>query len=268
MPTTTEPMTTPDNLPQELIDHYRTQGFVKVPRVIEPDQIERFHDACLDFSQANVEKSQKVFDQVVNVWQQDATMRELTLHPNIAAIAERLAGVPLRLWHDHSLIKKPHNEQATHFHQDKPYWPHLDSPNPISCWLALCDVPPERGGMTFIPGSHRHVGLKPQHLVDPESLFSLAPELRWAPRVTLPLKAGDCTFHHGCCAHMATPNTTDQYRTAHVIIYMDVDARYSGKDHRLTGRDGNNPLNLTEGDRLDGDTFPMVSDIVAGNAPS
>jgi ectoine hydroxylase-related dioxygenase (phytanoyl-CoA dioxygenase family) len=180
-------------------------------------------------------------------------MRQLTLHPHVAAAATRLAGVPLRLWHDQILIKQPGFSKATEFHQDQPYWPHADSPHPISCWIALCDVPVERGCMTFLPGSQRRTDLPAQSLADAGSLFSICPQLQWSERVTVPLQAGDCTFHHGRCAHMATPNLTNDPRVAHAVIFMDKATKFSGRKHVVT-----EPLHLTEGDLLDGDLFPEV----------
>ena len=61
---------------------------------------------------------------------------ELTLNP-LAQQATELAGIPLRLWHDQLLIKKPHNGAPTEFHQDAPYWPHANvrhSSRPGSPW--------------------------------------------------------------------------------------------------------------------------------------
>ena len=131
--------------------------------------------------------------------------------------------------------------------------PHAESPDPISAWIALCDVPVERGAMTFIPESHQKTDLPAQSLNDPRSLFTICPELEDWPRVTLPLKAGDCTFHHGRTAHMAAPNSTDVSRLAHVVIYMDRETRYQGAAHVVT-----DPLELKAGDRLDGPLFPEI----------
>jgi len=43
--------------------------------------------------------------------------------------------------------------------------------------------------MTFIPGSHTRTELPMQNLSDHTSLFPICPDLTWAPRVTVPLKA-------------------------------------------------------------------------------
>ncbi len=76
----------------------------------------------------------------------------------------------------------------------------------------------------------------------------------WEPRVTIPLRAGDCTFHHARCAHMATPNLTDEPRVAHVVIYMDATTTYRKQRHVVT-----DPLGLEEGQRLDGELFPAIA---------
>jgi ectoine hydroxylase-related dioxygenase (phytanoyl-CoA dioxygenase family) len=75
--------------------------------------------------------------------------------------------------------------------------------------------------MTFIPESQKYTELTAQNLGDARSLFGLCPELMWEPHVTIPLMAGDCTFHHGRCAHMANDNATDEPRVAQSIIFMD-----------------------------------------------
>lgn len=253
---TTAPQTTPENLTEEQIASYRENGFVHIPGVISSEEAASFYEAALDYASDGSSLNQgAIFQQLVNVWTRSDAMKALTLHPNVAAVAEKLAGVELRLWHDQILIKKPHNEAATEWHQDQPYWPHLNSPHPISCWIALCDVPVEKGCMTFIPGSQKYTELPTQNLADANSLFSLCPELKWEPRVTVPLKAGDCTFHHGRCAHMATPNFTDDPRVAHVVIFMDAETRFNGRPHVVTAK-----LGLTQDEVIEWELFPRVSE--------
>ncbi len=109
--------------------------------------------------------------------------------------------------------------------------------------------------MTFIPGSHKRTDLPRQNLLDARSLFNLCPDLQWEPRVTVPMRAGDCTFHHGRCAHMATPNDTDEPRVAHIVIFMDAAATYDGTRHVVT-----DPLGLKPGDPLTGEMFPAVAE--------
>ncbi len=178
---------------------------------------------------------------------------DLVLEPH------QLAGCELRVWHDHLLSKAPKNGFATEWHQDRPYWPLQGEPKTISVWIALQDTPSDLGCMTFIPGSQRLDDLSAQDLADARSLFGLAPELEFEPKVTLPLRAGDCTFHSGRTAHMATANLLDDWRIAHVTIYMEHNATFSGKRHVVTAEYSKTVSELKEGDALDGDWFPRVA---------
>src|SRR5437867_11608579 len=149
---------TADQLPEETILAYRRQGFVHIPGVLWREEAMTFRAAALDFAARREHqnrtrggKAERVFTQHVNVWQDDPTLQQLTLRANLGAIAARLAGIPLRLWHDHILIKQPQHSAPTEFHQDQPYWRHAHSRQALSAWIALGDVPVERGCMTFLP---------------------------------------------------------------------------------------------------------------------
>lgn len=245
-----------DDISPAMVSQYQAQGFIHIPNILSPEEVSRYHDGAVEAAKVMTNLSAgrpQIFNQTVNVWTQNEVIRELTLNKRIGAIAARLAGVPLRVWHDHTLIKPPVKSAPTEFHQDGPYWPHINKRNSLSVWIALVDVPVERGCMTFIPGSHTRRDLRPQDLSDSRDLLNLYPELNWAQRVTVPLRAGDCTFHHSYLAHMANSNVTDVPRVAHIIIYMDADTTYNGNRHVVT-----DPLNLQIGDPLDGDLFPAA----------
>lgn len=247
--------TTPETLTESVIHSYRQEGFVHIPGILSRQEASYFRQAALALAEAKKDGADNaMFKQMVNVWREDDTMKALTLHRNVAGVAEKLAGCKLRLWHDQILIKNPKTSKPTEFHQDQPYWPHANSTRPISAWIALCDVPVERGCMTFIPGSQKRTDLPTQMLHDSRSLFGICPDLEWERRVTVPLKAGDCTFHHGRCAHMATPNFTDDPRVAHVVIFIETDATYRAAPHIVT-----DPLGLGEGDPFEHELFPAVS---------
>jgi phytanoyl-CoA hydroxylase len=249
-------VTQADMISDEMVESYQSQGFIRVQNLLTPEEVARFHQGAVEAANyipnlaANIPQ---IFNQTVNVWTQNDTIRELTLNPRVAAIAKRLAKVPLRIWHDHTLIKPPKKSSPTEYHQDAPYWPHHNAHNSLSVWIALVDVPVERGCMSFIPGSHKRQDLRPQDLADSHDLINLVPELNWDPRVTVPLRAGDCTFHHSYIAHMANSNITDVPRVAHIIIYMDADTTFNGSKHVVT-----DPLNLQVGQPLDGELFPLV----------
>lgn len=244
-------------LPAAVVEKYRKDGFVHIPGVLDPDEVARYRDVAVELSTTMESQRYKgePFAQLVNVWQRDDRIAELTTSARIAKLAETLAGVRLRLWHDQVLIKQPKRSTATEFHLDAPYWPHTGASHWLTAWIALVDVPVERGCMTFLPGSHRCDEFAAVDLEDATALFTAMPQLVWQPRVTVPLRAGDLTFHHGVCAHAATPNLTDVARVAHAIIYMDEGTRYSGAAHVVT-----DPLGLAQGERLDGALFPRPAE--------
>lgn len=247
-------------LSADLVAGYRSRGFCLVDGLLTPEQCARYRAESLRLAAEEDHltttagtRYRKALRQRVNIWRDSPVMRELTLHPDLCAWATQLAGTPLRLWHDHALIKDPHNGAATEFHQDQPYWPHQDSPNPISAWIALQDVPPERGCMSFIPGSQRLTTLSATDLTDAGGLVGLCPELAWQERVMVPIRAGSVTFHHGRTAHCANPNATAEHRVAHTVIFMPRTTRYTGVRHVVT--DG---LGLRPGEVLQGELFPEV----------
>ena len=243
-----------ETLPNGIIETYRQRGFVRVPGVISKEEAAESYDEAVRMMKSRESYHQgPIFTQLVNVWRDSEVMKRLTFHPNVAGVAERLAGIPLRLWHDHLLIKQPHNNAATEFHQDRPYWPFRQDRHTLSAWIALCDVPVEKGCMTFLPGTFKRTDLRPQNLADEDDLLTIWPEMRFEERVTIPLRAGDCTFHNGYCAHMATPNFTDDPRVAHIIIYMDADTAYKKQPHVVT-----DPLGLDDSAPMDHEMFPRV----------
>lgn len=239
----------------EQIESDAHHGFVHLQGVLDADEVSRYRDAAAraTTSLTPLNEGDPIFTQIVNVWQQDEILRELTLSPRLAALAGQLAGVPLRLWHDHLLVKPPHNGAPTEFHQDAPYWPYLDGQHALSVWVALVDVPVERGCMSFLPGSHTRRGIRATNLADARDLFEAVPDLAWEPRVTVPLRAGDVTFHSGYTAHAASANATAEFRYAHVVIYTDRDTRYSGAPHVCTDGQG-----IAVGDLLPDALFPPL----------
>ncbi|MCW8132257.1 MAG: phytanoyl-CoA dioxygenase family protein [Planctomycetota bacterium] len=248
-------------LSPELIKSFRENGFVRVPQIISAEEVAHYRSVIVRYldSQAGTGLGQEpVLTQIVNHWRVQPEMRGLTFHPHVIAAAQQLTGVKLRLWHDQTLVKKP-GGQPTEFHQGLPHWAIADTAHPISCWIALCDVPARKGCMSFVPGSHRYTKLASKIDVgDPGCLFRQCPDLEYESFVSVPLKAGDCTFHHAVTAHAAHPNRTDEPRYAHVVNSVDLTTTFRPMKHKVT--DG---LGLQPGQRLEGELFPVLDEILA-----
>ncbi|MFD0362699.1 phytanoyl-CoA dioxygenase family protein [Nocardia sp. GCM10030253] len=208
---------------------YRNRGFVHVPGVLSDDEVREFlADARGQLEQHtkvswDEEGRGNVMDWVVEPEAKSAVMRRLALHPGITGIAERLAGQPLRMFKSELLRKGTTGSTRTPLHIDDPAFPIAGTPVTLTAWVALVDVPVERGCMTFIPGSHEWPDDTEPQFAEP---FDARPELVWWPRTSVPLRAGDCTFHHSQVVHMAGANETDVARISLATVYMDADATY------------------------------------------
>jgi phytanoyl-CoA hydroxylase len=240
-----------------LAEGFREHGFAQAPAVLTPDEVERFREASL----AAIARQSKDDDpgqtrivSTEHVWQHDEVLREFALHSHIGMLAERLAGMPLRVWRGDVLVKEPRRSARTNLHDDVSFLP-FDARVSLTAWVALVDVPVERGCMTFLPGSHRRSGPEKVGVdemgADPDGyLFTHWPELRWNRQVTVPLRAGECTFHHGRTAHMAAANSTDSPRVSFVVSFVDADAVYQPVDGVRP------PMDLQPGQRLPDSTRP------------
>ncbi|MEV6280247.1 phytanoyl-CoA dioxygenase family protein [Nocardia sp. NPDC051832] len=220
--------TTPQTLSAETIDRYRQQGFVHIPGVLSQNEIAEF----LADAQDQLHRHEKiswdeegngnVMDWVAEPEAKSAAMRRLALHPTITGIAEKLAGRQLRLFKSELLRKRSTGGTKTPLHIDAPAFPIGGDAVTLTAWVALVDVPVERGCMTFVPGSQDW----PHGMELSFDPFESRPELKWWPRVTVPLRAGDCTFHDARLIHMAGANETDTARISLATVYMDAAATY------------------------------------------
>ncbi|MFI2242278.1 phytanoyl-CoA dioxygenase family protein [Streptomyces chrestomyceticus] len=247
----------PTPVSEEAVARYREQGYLHCPRVLTEAETKEFHAAALE----QLDRDEKVswdreggtvMDWVTYADRKSEVIRRLALHPRITAIAERLAGAPLRMFKSEILRKGTEGSTATPIHADAPAIPYAGRPVGLTAWVALTDVPVERGCMTFIPGSH----LRPDTPVTAEQakqhLFSCPPELMWDPRITVPLRAGDCTFHHEQVMHLAGPNLMAEPRVSLATVYMDAEATF--RTDALVPHD----LGLEPGAPLNDERFPLI----------
>jgi phytanoyl-CoA hydroxylase len=243
----------------EAVARYQRDGFLHVPGVLSASEVEEF----LADSMMVLSREEKVHwgqdDATILEFVEDAqlkseAMRRLALHPSIASIAVLLAGGPLRLFKLELLLKGPGRSKPTEAHFDEFALPFLGEPIGLTAWVALVDVPVERGCMSYVPGSHL---LQPTGRVADAWDAYQRPEVMWLPRVAVPIRAGDCIFHHIRVVHAAGANLTDGPRISTTTVYMDAAATYrpTGNAHidDIPGADS-----LRSGEALDGDRFPLA----------
>ncbi len=251
----------------EQIEFYQQNGYLQIHNVLSEEEVEQVREdlaAVIELRRVLTEKTSEgetryrdLFHQTVNIWRDHEGIRQFVLSRRLGEIARRLAGVSkIRLWHDHSLVKMPNTNTPSPWHQDWVYWP-MNHTGALSCWMALDDVTHENGCLSFVPESYRWGPYPSISLNNPENIFKMVePELQPKLKpVSMPMKAGSCTFHDGLCFHYAPGNTTAQARRAIALIYMPDGTTYRKKGHCVT-----DPLNLEDGVKLEGEMFPVVAE--------
>lgn len=259
--------TTADTLPDSCVSDYRDNGFVHVRNVIDHEELTEFlADARRLFDQNktmawDIGNNLTAFDWVSDADQRSATMRRLTLHPDVTSIAEQLASGALRKFKSELLRKAPHGggTAITPPHDDRKTFPFRGSPAAITAWVALVDVPAKRGCLSFIPGSH--LRSEPQEGDEAADIYPLThwPELARRPRTQIPMSAGDVTFHHERTIHLAGINQTDSDRISLVTVYMSAAATYRASRFYAACADDPDFGGMQDGEPLAGDRFPEIT---------
>lgn len=242
-----------NELTPDQISKYQSDGFVVIENFLSADEIETWRtalDEALEKRNGNKMPDRKevfgkgddadkdyfenVFDQLINLWQDNEKMRNVMLDERIGKMAAQLADVDgIRIWHDQALIKKPW-ANPTSFHLDTPYWSFSDR-KALSIWVALDDATYENGCLFFIPGSHKTTKLEIAGIgKNMSSIFTAYPEFLKTKAVPALMKAGTCSFHNGLTIHGAHANMTPGFRRAMTCAYMPDGNTYNGSQNILT----------------------------------
>ena len=259
----------PYALNQEQVEHYREHGFVKLEQVISEEILRYFREVIgyavghyfVDDDRVPADKRvyERSFLQAVNLGTTYPAIQPFAHAYRFADLARRLMGIRgVRLWFDQALYKQP-GGRLTDYHKDAAFWPVMPAAHTTTIWVALVDVPRERGCMAFAAGSHR-VGNDPEFvdIFNVTEDLALPGELAWQ---WVPLAAGDCTFHSGCVYHRAGANRTTAMREAMTVAYISADATYDWPDWnaRVEHADGVGTAGLRRGDPLNKPSTPQLA---------
>ncbi|MFC4560983.1 phytanoyl-CoA dioxygenase family protein [Nocardiopsis mangrovi] len=253
-------ITTPENLPAEWIQRYRDEGYLHIPRILTDDEVDQCFVAAekliaeresedWDASVDDHVSEGTVMNWVAGADLHSTALRMLALHPRVTGIAELLTGRTMRMFRSEVVRKPSRKSSVTPPHIDEPYWPWKGGVS-MTAWVALVDVPVERGCMSFVPGSNL---MSPPPAAEDWAIFETRPELAWRPRVTVPVRAGGCTFHNERVAHMAGANQTDMDRLSLGTVYIDAETRFAPEEGYCEEELGFEP-----GDLVAGDLYPVV----------
>ena len=224
----------PYDLSNEQIQYYRTNGFVKLKNVLATEvvdymrttisaKVQRLNTQHVPLEQRDTYS--KAFLQIMNIWTQSESVKDIVFSKRLAKIATDLMGVKgVRMYHDQALYKEA-GGGFTPWHADQYYWP-LSNDNTVTVWIPLQKTPLEMGPLEFSAKSFMlQDGRTLKISDDSENIIEKKLRLSDFEQVIEPFDLGEVSFHSGWVFHRAGANKTDTMREVMTIIYMDKNMR-------------------------------------------
>lgn len=133
------------------------------------------------------------------------TVLSAILAPNVEFLSDKV------------VFKDGHEDIASPWHQDYPYW---RGGHKVSVWIALDAATPENGCLRLLPGSHR-AEVRHDHVESRHGFGTRVERLDESTAVSAPLPAGGAVFFHDLTLHASHPNRSGADRWAVITTYRD-----------------------------------------------
>jgi ectoine hydroxylase-related dioxygenase (phytanoyl-CoA dioxygenase family) len=197
--------------------------------------------------------------------------------PLARCAAEVLGSERVRIFEDLLIYKSAGSEQPTPWHQDEPQWP-LTGLQMGSGWFCLDPVDAQSGALRFVRASHRGPLYEP--FAPPDRQSDLQADGRFFTGGRLPdiaadpasysiasfdVEPGDVVFFHPRSLHSAIGSAPTFPRRTFSVRFLGDDVRWLPK--RSVFHDWLRHIALLEGDRIDGDRFPVLWERERSAAP-
>jgi ectoine hydroxylase-related dioxygenase (phytanoyl-CoA dioxygenase family) len=127
------------------ISFYKKNGFIKLKQVFNKEEIDFLNEVITNevnalnkqvLSMEERDTYGKAFLQIMNIWKNSDTVKEIVFGKKLAKIAVELMEVDgVRLYHDQALYKEPSGGH-TPWHADQYYWP-LATDKTVTAWIPL-----------------------------------------------------------------------------------------------------------------------------------
>ncbi len=252
-------------LSESHISFYKKNGFIKLKQVFNKEEIAFLNEVITNevhalnkqvLSMEQRDTYGKAFLQIMNIWKNSETVKEIVFGKKLAKIAAELMEVDgVRLYHDQALYKEPSGGH-TPWHADQYYWP-LASDKTITAWMPLQTTPLEWGPLEYSAGSDQLIDGRDKEISDESQQFlENALKEKGFVHVVEPFDLGEVSFHKGWLYHRAGPNKTNQMRKVMTVIYMDKDMKLKAPENKnqqndwdtwcpgaIVGETINSPLN-------------------------
>jgi ectoine hydroxylase-related dioxygenase (phytanoyl-CoA dioxygenase family) len=241
-------------LTQDQIAFYNSQGYLVVPEVLAPSELQALRDATRELEEqaAQLDASDHRFQlepergngrsliyRVLDPILLHPTYERMMQHPRVVdLIADLFGSENIKLHHTKMFTKYPEKGSAVHWHQDFAYFPHTNF-DLLAVMVMLDDSTEENGCLQVVPGSHRDGPIGHAH-ADPNSaaVLDVGDMVRDRTKVPVIVPAGGVSVHHCCVLHGSAPNRSERPRRAFIVQYAAGDNLQLGgrTDHAGWGR--------------------------------
>jgi phytanoyl-CoA hydroxylase len=285
-----------DRLRDDEVERYRQDGFLMAGKVISDDSVKGLCEALdkqsdssapddvisVDLAKREDRNSEYRIEYLTFLWKQVEVCREIAFSPRIAQMAAQLLDTDrVVLLGDGAFTKPPEKGGPMYFHQDGATWPLEDAGAGLTCWIALGEVSPENGSMVFAASSHhlgerlpvdaptgetqyrsyvggdRQTGFQGHDLSESGLVPVTSPEEEGLLEVPTYYHPGECSFHNSLTWHASGYNTSNRYRRAYTVRYVDGNVRWLGSQKAFYYF-SDEEAGIEVGDLIGGPHFPTV----------
>jgi len=261
------------------ISHYREQGFVVVPGVIDDDEIERYRLRAREIALGDVpeeakkrlvrdihyarggaplpEDPERALWKILNPDRFDPVMAECLRFPRVLDAAQSLIGEDILAFLMMFIYKPPGVPQSVHpFHQDAVFFPFEPQQSCVGVWIPLDPVREENGTLCVVPGSHR-LDVRKHELRDGINFGAVAAqdvegnEKFHDEAVAMEMSPGDCLLFNTRLLHRSGGNRTERHRRVITLHLASARCRPTGPSISEYG------FNLVRGQLYEGCLQPV-----------
>lgn len=205
---------------------YEANGFVVVPEVFRPEDLERL-DRQLGLliaggRGAEGARSGWIFKPAL----ESEVLQDFASSPRILSLIEDIVKPGIAIHSTKLVTKLPRSDIECHWHQDEAFYTNPDDPSTVSAtrmsvWVPLQDSDQSNGCLYAVPGSHRW-GLKEYEVQDHGTCIrKLKVDFDFSAAVPLPVSAGSVVLFSAYLWHHSKGNATDRPRRAFITSYQE-----------------------------------------------
>lgn len=233
----------------EQIAQFQTQGYVILPDLLTPDQIDQIVDRFEPLFATQFEtgiypdewygrpglSQPNATQQMTGMWRCDRAIARFTLAQKFARTNAALMGWNAARYAFDACWIKPPNAPPVSFHRNNTLAASLRPPSLVTCWIALSHATAETGTLQIVPGSHRWHGTDTLRFLHAPREDYRAPLWRAAQTagitdpeiISIELPPGSAVCFHGDLWHGSDRNrSSDKIRRGLAISTLPAEVEF------------------------------------------